>query len=457
MKPQSITGMLMTAGLVLAAQPIHAETVSLQQAVEMSLAADPRIKEREQVVEAARGLMNEVKGNAGWRISANAFLGLAPKVEDGFFADGTNTCAPGGCTLRSDGDDWNGVSDWTHLDFALIKPLYTFGKVERYGEAAQGNVDLKRGELKQTRGDIVYDTKRAYFGYLTARDVRVFLEDMQERLNGAIASVERNLKEESGESRQSDLYALQTARGLLAKYTHQARAIEKISLDGLKVLTGAGLKSQLAVADARIEPLPFPQVELAEYQSRALQERAEMQQLEAGLRTRRALLAAKKADRMPDVYAGVVGQFNYASQRERLDNPYLNDPFNGGGLTPVVGVKWDSAFGVASARVDQAQAELEALNHKKAFALAGIPYEVGEAYTNAHANFEAQRELAEGAAAARRWMVASLADFSAGLESADKVADAIKNYVLTQTEYLRTINDYNMNVAQLARLSGELR
>ncbi len=453
MKPHALTRVLMAAGLVLATLPTHAETITLPQAVEMSLAADPRIKEREQVVEAARGLMNEVKGNAGWRISANAFIGLAPEAEGGFYQGG----AFSGTTPRADGDKLDGVSDWTHLDFALIKPLYTFGKVERYGEAAQGNVDLKRGELKQTRSDIVYDTKRAYFGYLTARDIRVFMEDMQARLNNAIASVERNLKEETGESRQSDLYALQTARGLLAKYTYQARAVEKISLDGLRVLTGAGLKSQFAVADARIEPVPFPQVELAEFQSRALQERAEMQQLEAGLRTRRALLDAKKADRMPDVYAGVVGQANYASRRERLDNPYLYDPFNSAGLTPVVGVKWDSVFGAASARVEQAQAELEALNHKKAFALAGIPYEVSEAYANAQANYEAQRDLAEGAAAARRWMVATLADFSAGLEGADKVADAMKSYVLTQTEYLRTINDYNMNVAQLARLSGELR
>jgi outer membrane protein TolC len=157
------------------------------------------------------------------------------------------------------------------------------------------------------------------------------------------------------------------------------------------------------------------------------------------------------------VYAGVVGQFNYASQRERLDNPYLYDPFNSAGLTPVVGVKWDNVFGAASARVEQAQAELEALNHKKAFAVAGIPFEVGEAYANAQANYEAQRELAEGAAAARRWMVASLADLAAGVESADKVADALKNYVLVQTEYLRTVNDYNMNVAQLARLTGEPR
>jgi len=453
MKINALTRTLMASGLLLAALPAQAETVNLQQAVQMSLAADPRIKEREQVVEAARGLMQEVQGNAGWRISANAFVGLAPKVEGGFYQNG----AYSGTTPRTDGDEYNGLSDWTHLDFALIKPLYTFGKIERYGEAAQGNVDLKQGELRQTRGDTVYDTKRAYFGYLTARDIRVFLEDIQGRLNHTISSVERNLKEETGESRQSDLYALQTARGLLAKYAHQARAVEKISLDGLKVLTGAGLMADLQVADSRIEPVAFPQIDLADLQARALQDRPEMEQLEAGLRARRALVAAKKADRMPDVYAGVIGQFNYASQRERLDNPYLNDPFNGGGLTPVVGMKWDTVFGVASARVNQAQAELEALNHKKAFAVAGIPFEVGEAYANARANHEAQRDLAEGAAAARRWMVATLADFSAGIESADKVAEAIKNHVLAQTEYLRTVNDYNMNVAQLARLTGELK
>ena len=449
----TLTRTLAAAGLLLTAISAQAEAINLQEAVAMSLAADPRIKEREQVVEAARGMLQEVQGNAGWRVSANAFIGLAPKVEGGFYQNG----AYSGGTPRSDGNRINGISDWTHLDFALVKPLYTFGKVERYGEAAQGNIDLKRGELKQTRSDTIYDTKRAYFGYLTARDTRMFLEDMQGRLNSAIRSVERHLREETGESKQSELYALQAAKSLLAKYVHQSRAVEKISLDGLKVLTGAGLKSSLTVADDRIEPVAFPQFELAELQSRALQDRPEMQQLEAGLRARRALVAAKKADRMPDVYAGVIGQLNYASRRDRLDNPYISDPFNNGGLTPVVGVKWDTVFGVASARVNQAQAELEAINHKKAFAVAGIPFEVGEAYANAKANFDSQQALSEGAAAARRWMVASLADFSAGVETADKVAEALKSYVLTQTEYLRTVNDYNMNVAQLARLTGELK
>lgn len=435
------------------ATPAWSETVTLAQAIEMSLAADPRVKEREQLVEAARAMVREVEGNAGWRLTANAFVGLAPEVKGGFYQGGAFT----GTVPRTDGDRLRGISDWTHLDFVLVRPLTTFGKIERFGDAARGNVDLKRGELAQTRAEIVYDTKRAYYGHLTARDTRIFLEDILARVDAAIRQVERDLANDTGEARQSDLYAMQAARSLLTRYVHQARAIERISLDGLKLLTGVGMKAELKPADASIEPVPFPQVELADFQSRALADRAEMQQLEAGLRARRALVAARKAERMPDVYAGVVGQVNYASRRERLDNPHLYDPFNNAGLTPIVGVRWDTVFGAAGARVDQAQAELEALNHKRAFAVVGIPFEVSEAYANAQANLAGLRALSEGALAARRWMVAALADFSAGLGSADKLAEAIKNYTLLHTDYLRTVNDYNMNVAQLARMTGELK
>lgn len=440
--------------LACSAGPASAQTINLEQAIQMSLSADPRIKEREYLVEAARGLLSEVKGNQGWRINANAFVGLAPAVDGGFYQGGAKTCA-GPCVPRTDGDDWNGLSDWTHLEFALIKPLYTFGKIDEYGKAAQGNIEIKRGEVQQSRAETVFDTKRAYYGYLTSRDIRLFLEDMQGRLAQSISRAELALKEETGEMTLSDLYALQTAKGLIGKYVHQAKAVESISLDGLKVLTGVGLRAPLSVMDSKLEPVAFPSFELADLQAKALSDRPEMQQLEAGLKSRRALLAARKAEIMPDVYAGVVGSFSYASQRDRLDNPHVYDPFNGGGLTPVLGVKWDAVFDVASARVSQAQAELEALNQKRLFALAGIPFEVGEAYVNARANYESQKELADGAASARRWVIASLADFSAGLEKGDKLAEAIKSFVLTQTEYLRTVNDFNMNVAQLSKLTGE--
>src|SRR3569832_569581 len=197
MTRNTLTRTLLAAGMLLTALPGEAETINLQQAVEMSLAADPRIKEREQVVEAARGMVQEVQGNAGWRLSANAFVGLAPQVEGGFYQGGSFS----GTVPRTDGDEFHGLSDWTHLDFALIKPLFTFGKIEHYGEAAQGNVDLKQGELRQTRTNTMYDTKRAYYGYLTAHNTQKKQKNKQNQQNQTNKTKQQKHKKKNGESK----------------------------------------------------------------------------------------------------------------------------------------------------------------------------------------------------------------------------------------------------------------
>ena len=440
----------MTFALPLA---VSAQTVNLAEAVKMSLNADPRIKEREQLVESARALMDETQANNGLRINANIFLGLAPQVKGGFYQNG----ATSGTTPRTDGPFPGGLSDWTSLQFAIIKPLYTFGKIEHYSEAAKGNVDIKRGDVRIGQADTVMDVKRAYYGYLTARDSRRLLEDVKSRLDDAVSRVKKSLKADNGESKQTDLYALQAANGMLGKYLSQATAIEKISLDGLKLLTGVGMDSKLTVADDSLTPVPLPAGSLADFESKAVADRPEMAQLEAGMRARRALVAAKKAEMYPDIYAGVIGQANYASRRDTLNNPYVSDSFNNFGVTPAVGMKWDIKLGVVQAQIAQAQAELEALNYKAQFAQAGIPFQVSEAYNQVQANYVAQQQLADGAAASRRWMIGALADFNAGLEKADKVADALKTYALTQAEYLHTVNDYNMYVAQLSHAIGETK
>ncbi len=430
-----------------------AQTVDLTQAIDMSLAADPRIQEREQLVEQARALLEEAQGNNGLRLDANLFVGLAPKVEGGFYQGG----AMSGTTPRNDAYDWKGLSDWTSLQFSIVKPLYTFGKIERYTDAARGNIDVKRQDVRLQRGNTALDVSRAYYGYLTARDTRRMLEDVLSKVNGSVQQVEKWLKADNGQAKQSDLYELQAKHGLLSKYLAQAEAVETISLNGLKVLTGVGLDGKLEVSDEVLRPVALPAAKLADYQGRAASGRPELAQLEAGLSSRRALVAAKKAEMYPNVYAGVVGSFAYASRRDSLDNPYLYDPFNHAGLTPVVGVKWDVAFDVVPARVAQAQAELDALLAKNRFALAGIPFEVAETYIRMQAYYKAQQDLATGAAAARRWMVASYADFNAGLERTDRVGEALKTYATTQAEYLLTVNDYNMYVAQMATVTGDYK
>lgn len=430
----------------------QAETLNLEQAVERALEHDPRIEEMKQLVNSARTLVNEAEAHGGWSVDANAFVGFAPAVKGGFFEGGG--CTPGNCRVRSDRYDPDGVSLWANLTLAVIKPLYTFGKIENYAAAARANVDVKQGDVRLQRAETVLDVKRAYYGYLAARDSRLLLEDVRNRIDSAVSMVDEWLKEGERDVRQSDLFALQAATALISKYIAQATALERVALDGLKVLTGAGLGGELDVADKGLSAVAMPELDAKELEAQALAQRPEMAQVEAGLRARRALVAANKANSKPNVYAGAAGVLAYAPNRDRLENPYVADPFNDYGLTPLVGMKWDWAGGVQSAQTARAEAELNALIAKSDFARQGIPFQVAEQVHQVRAHHDAVNSLLDASRSARRWMIASFADFEAGVEKSEKVVAAFQGYVLAHTEYLRTVYDYNIHVAQLLNATG---
>ncbi len=295
---------------------------------------------------------------------------------------------------------------------------------------------------------------KAYYGYLASRDARLLLEDVRKRINSARELLERWVEAGREGAKQSDLFSLETGAALLERYLAQARGLERVALDGLKVLTGVGLGGELQVRDRRIRPLALPQASLEDLVEQALAQRPEMAQLEAGLKARRALVEAKRADAKPNLYAGLGAGLSYAPDRYQVDNPYLYDPFNFAAVTPVVGIKWDFSRGVRDAKVAGAQAELDALIAKAAFAREGIPFQVAEQYHQVQAYREIVAQAERGSRAGRRWMISAYADFEAGLEESDEVVDAFKGYVMAHADYLLSTNDYNMHVIKLRQMIG---
>jgi len=434
--------------------PVAAETVNLQQAIEMALGADPRVKERERLVDAARALLEEVEGNKGFRYDLNAFAALTTGVEGGLYKNGATTCS-GNCELRDDAYDFNdGVSLWTNLQVTIVKPLYSFGRIESYADAAEKNITVKQGDIALQRADTIIDVTRAYNGYLAARDTRLLLLDTKKRLASALELVERFLEEEKGNIKLTDKYALQSGLSLTERYLSQAEGIQKIALDGLKFLTGVGLDKPLTVADRRIRPVALPTLSLPEFKSLALENRPEMLQVKAGLAARRSLVEANRAEKKPVIYAGVAGALSYSPGRDRLDNPHIYDPFNFAAFTPLVGLQWQWQSGVQPARVKKAQAELDALIEKASLAQQGIPFQVAEQYYQVEAHYKAVKHMKESSKAARRWMIAAYTDFEAGLGEPAAILDALKAYVLAYSEYLSLVNDYNLYVAKLDKAIG---
>lgn len=443
-----ILGILLLPQSLLAEEPL-----SLQRAIEMAMEHDPRVDEKEAFVRKAQGLLAEADGSGGLRYSVDTFLALAPDVEGGFFEDGEESCT-GNCTPRDDVLDFDeGISLWGGLTFSIIKPLMTFGRLEGYQEAAQHNILVKQQDVELQRDSIRLDVVRAYFGYLTARDSRLLLEDTRKRLESALELVQEWLDEDKGNVSQSDRYALESGLGLIDNYLAEASGLEIIAMAGLKVLTGIE-SDTIELEDKRLNPVPFPDQSLEQWTQLAMQNRPEFKQVEAGLAARRALVLANRSETKPIVFAGVAGTFAYAPGRDTLDNPHVFDTFNHAALSPLLGMRWQWEQGAQPARVAQAQAELEALIHTASFARAGIPFQVQEQFVLVESKYKSVQAMRSSAKSARRWMIAAYADFEAGLQEADKILTAMQVYVLAYAEYLKIVNDYNNHVSKLQSVSG---
>jgi len=431
-------------------------TLDLPQAVERAMNRDQRIVEKEQLVEAARGLLGEARGASNLIFDVNAFLGLAPTVRSGFFETTDNQNNKQTLAVPEDFFSTDSVSPWYYAEFSIIKPLYTFGKVEHYSRAAASNVQVKEGDVRLKRAEVLLDVTRAYNGFLAARDTRYMLEDTLKKLESALTLVQGWLDDGEGAAKQSDLFALQTGVAMVQRYQAEAASYEAIAMAGLRMLAGVEPGDELQLADQRLAPVPLPDATLPALQSQALVQRPEVRQLEAGLDARREWMLAKKSEAKPNIYTGIVGGVSYAPLRESTDISTY-DPFNSSGATPVIGIKWDWASGRQPAQVAQARAELESTLALKSFAQQGIPFQVAEQYHTVQAHHQMVEKLYEASRSGRRWMISAYADFEAGVEQSDKVITAFLGYLQAYGDYLKIVNDYNLHVARLRVVTGEIQ
>ena len=426
---------------------------SLDQLIELAMDYDPRIDEKEAFVRKARGLYEEAKGSEGFRYSVDSFVAIANGVEGGFYEGGDTSCS-GDCRPRDDIYDLNdGLSMWGGLTFSIVTPLSTFGRLESYQEAAQNNIVVKQQDVYLKRDEVALQVVQAYYGYLTARDSRLLLQDTRSRLTSALELVDDWLENGAGSVSQSDKFALQSGLGLIDNFIAEANGLEQIAMAGLKLLTGLE-DDVIDLADRRLQPVPLPDESVDDWIELAQQNRVEFKQVEAGLSARRALVEATRAGEKPVVFAGIAGSMAYSPGRDSLDNPHVYDPFNHIAMSPLIGMRWQWDQGAQPARVMQAQADLDALVHQASFARIGIPFQVREQYFNMHAKYQAIEAMRASSRAARRWMIATYSDFEAGLSEADKIINALQVYVLAYAEYLRAVNDFNNHVSKLRSVSG---
>ncbi len=419
-------------------------TLSLDDCIRIALKSAPELGEAQADIELTASKLAEAKSYRFPQLNVTTLFGPAPQARaQDFLATDRDT-------IRLNTLTW-----FTSADATLIQPLYTFGKISENMKAATHGIEVDRSRKVQRANEIALKVKEYYFGLMLARESKELILEVQDDLDKARTTAKKLLDQGSASVDETDIYKLDAFSGEVAKYLEEAKKGERLALAALR--TRLGLPGD-AVIEINSERLTMGGGVVPEYDTfveKARARRPEFRQIAEGLKARSALVEAARANYYPDIFLGGLFSWAYAEDRDRINNPYITDPFKHaiGGIA--LGARWKLDFGITGAKVAGEQAQYNRLLSTREFADANIPLEIRKYYLEL---LEAEHSAADTLKAytnAKKWAVAALANFDFGIGPAKEIFDALQAYARMRAAYFQSLYNYRIARANLDYASGE--
>lgn len=413
----------------------------LQECIKRALDFSPEIKESIYEEDVYRAKKKQADSHEYPQIEVLAILGPSPEAEREDF-------------LRTDvrSNTINGI--FGSVEATLIQPLYTFGKIKGYKEAAERAVRVASAGVNKKRSETVLRTKELYYGILLAKDLRNLILEIRDEIIDSIKKAEKQIEIGSPWADETNLYKLRSYLGEADRNLNEVEKAISVAKDGLITSMGLPRDIEFDIADATLTE-ELPKVgDLPFYLQKAQELRPEIIQLKEGIIARKSLIDVEKANYYPQFFAGLKASIAGATNRDRIHNPYVNDDFNHTSGAIFLGLKWSIDFGISDARVNEAEAEYHKLQEKKRFADEAIPFQIRKTFRELE---EAQKnilQLKDAYTNARKWLVTAVLNFDLGVGDSKEIGEAAAIYAQTKANYLRSLYNYRISYSNLLHFSG---
>jgi outer membrane protein TolC len=417
----------------------HTRVLSLKRCLELAALNYPKVQEARARLDQKRAQLDQAYSAPYSDFTMTGALGLAPTVR------GSSVYSPDtdkALTSRM-GLGWQ-------LGVTGAIPLWTFGKITNLWDAADAQVKVGEHEIKKEQNDVKLNVRRAYYGVQLARDALTLLNEAAARIDKYLGPLEKKVA--NGDGDDIELLKLKMYRADLEARQSEATRQEAIALSGLRYLTGDG--PDVDVRDVPLRQLSHRLGPLARYLSAAQLYRPEVNMARAGVLAREAQVRMERAKFFPDLALGLSFSYSAAPLIEDQRNPFVKDNANYLSYGAALVLKYRLDFLPQSARLAQANAQLEEQRATERYALGGVGTEVEQAFREAE---DAARRLdayTRATSYAKQWLVQVQEGIDVGTFEDQDIVDPAKEYATKRFLQMNATFDYNVALARLALATG---
>ncbi len=345
---------------------------------------------------------------------------------------------------------------FNRLEAELIQPIYTWGELGGNIAAARLGVGVEDSDVNMKREEVALRTGELYYSLLLANELFRIVDDTRDIVEQAKSEIRRMIDEGSPDVDDADLYQVliteQEFRRRVVE-VEQKRATAEMALSR-QILAGDDVR--IITEDTVLEPIPFIRDSLNVYQDLAILHRPELQKAEDGFAARDALVRVARSDYYPKLFLGARFNVRTAPGRYEQDGPFHSDRFQGESIEAGIGLRQKLNFFQTKAKVEQAEAQRNEVEHQRRAAEQLILFEVENAYRNLAIAESALESQNEALRISREWLQLESINFDLDLGDTENLVKAVRANLELQAEAQQAVQQYNVAVLRLLNTTGTL-
>lgn len=351
-------------------------------------------------------------------------------------------------------NDWEDIAVFTRAEVNAVQPIFAWGGLRNLVNAAKKGAESAREEFESQKANFEIRLFELYESYVLSIELMRLLEEAQ----NTIDDIEQQI-EEQRESGELDLDESEIFKFEIFKSEFAIRAAEvEQNLKYVQNIWNYVMQADgntVYMPETRfLDPVSNEIQELAYYRSHALEQRAEVKAIEAGIAAAEYGLQATKAQNYPSLFLGLSGSYANTPNRPRQSNPFIINNSNYATGAFGIGIRQNLDFFAMKADVERSNIQHKQAKYLREAAVDGIVLEINERYKDASLSRVKVDRTDEALVTGKKWLRQEQLDYDFGIGDTKDLIDAMKKELELRLELKRQIFDYNKNMAELFRASG---
>lgn len=350
-------------------------------------------------------------------------------------------------------NDFEDIAVFTRAEVQLVQPLYTWGALKNAVKASKAAANAAESEFQITENETELRLYKLYQSYLLSLEISRLLDEAQQQLDDIGEQIQKKKDEEGSELDDTDVFKFEVFKSEFAIRMAEVRANTEYIQNVWNYVMDAPEGTVYIPEKQFLDPVQNELKTLDYYRMRAVNERPEIEGLEAGINAAQYGVKATKAQNYPSVFLGLQGSFAHTPNRPRQSNPFIINNTNYASAGIGIGIRQNLDFFSMKYEVQKSKIQRQQAKFSKVAAIDGITLQVNEKYKEATVSKVKVAKTDEALVTSKRWLRQEQLDYDFGMSNTKDLIDAIQKELELTVQYKREVFNLNKNMAELFNAS----